>query len=85
MTPPARLRLQVAEVRGGHVHARRDLLDDGHAAGAELPGLVGVVAQERDPGHAERMQHLRRGDVAALVLAVAERDVGLVRVGTVVL
>ena len=50
-----------------------------------MPGLVGVVAEEYDPRHAERLQHLRRGHVAALVLAVAEREVGLVRVDTGVL
>src|SRR5579862_8157200 len=82
---PARLRLQVTEVRCGHVHARRHLLHDGHAEGAELPGLVGVVAEERDARHAERVQHLRGGDVAALVRAVAEREVRLVRVDTGVL
>ena len=80
MPAPARLRLQITVVRGGDVHARRDLLDDGHAAGAQLPGLVRVVAEEGDPGHAERLQHLRCGDVAALVLVVTQREVRVVGV-----
>ena len=42
--------------------------------------LVGVVAEERDPRRAERVQHLRGGNVAAFVLAVAERHVRVVRV-----
>ena len=41
---PARLRLQVADVRGGHVYARRQLRGDGHAAAsgavAALSGLL---------------------------------------------
>ena len=45
----ARLRLQVTDVRGGDVHAGPHLRDNGHAAGAELPGLVRVVAEERRP------------------------------------
>ena len=77
---PTHLRLQVADVRGGDVHARPHLRDDGHAAGAELPGLVRVVAEEGDPRHPKRVQHLRGGHVAALVLAVAQREVRLVGV-----
>ncbi len=67
-------------VRGRHVHTRRHLLDDRHAAGAELPCLVGVVAEECDPGHPEPEQHLRRGGVASLVLVVAQREVRVVGV-----
>ena len=46
----------------------------------ELRRLVGVVAEQGDAVGAEREQHLRRGGVVALVLAVAEREVGLVGV-----
>ena len=35
---PAHLRLQVADVRGGHVHAGRHLRHDGHAAGVGAAG-----------------------------------------------
>jgi peptidoglycan/LPS O-acetylase OafA/YrhL len=44
-----RFRLEVADVRGGDVHPGADLRVDGDAAAAELAGLVGVVAQQRDP------------------------------------
>jgi hypothetical protein len=83
--PAAGLRLEVAPVRGGDVDAGRQLLDHGHAVGAELSCLVGVVAQEGDPGRAERMEHLRGGHVAALVLAVTQGHVRVIRVGPGVL
>jgi hypothetical protein len=62
------------------MHAGRHLRGDGHPGAAELAGLVRVVAEQGDPRDPEGVQHLRGGEVAPLVLAVAERDVGLVRV-----
>src|SRR5215468_4960498 len=85
MRTAARLRLQVSDVRGGYVYARPHLRDDGHAAGAELPGLVRVVAEEADARHSERDQHLRCRHVTALVLGMAQRDVCVVGVDARVL
>ena len=62
------------------MHAGRHQRGDGHPEPAELPGLVRVVAQQGDPRHAQRLQHLRGDQVVALVLAVAEREVRLVGV-----
>jgi hypothetical protein len=61
------------------------LLDDGDAAGAELPCLVGVVAEECDLGHAERLKHLCCGCIATLVRVMAQRKVGIVGVDAGVL
>ena len=77
---PPRLRHQVAGVRGRQVHARRHLPGDGHPEPAELLRLVRVVAEQGDPRDSERLQHLRGDQVAALVLAVTEREVRLVGV-----
>ena len=65
--------------------AGRDPLGDRDAVRVELDGLVGVVAQQPDPVSADCAQHLGRGAVVALVLAVPEREVGLVGVETSVL
>ena len=59
------------------MHAGRHLLGDLDAQPAQLRGLVGVVAEQPDPPHAERAEHLRRRRVVALVLAAAQRDVRL--------
>jgi hypothetical protein len=77
---PSRLRRQVAGVRGGQVHARRHPRGHGHPEPAELPGLVRVVAEQRDSQHPQRLQHLRGDQVAALVLAVAQREIRLIGV-----
>src|SRR3712207_1218631 len=74
------LRLEVSRVGLGEVDARGDALGDGHAERVELPGLVGVVAQQSDAVHAHRTEHLRGGAVVALVLAAAQGAVRLVRV-----
>jgi Methyltransferase domain len=79
------LRRQISGVRGGQMHARRHPRGHGHSEAAELPGLVGVIAEQRDPEHAECLQHLRRDPVAAFVLAVPEREVRLIGVESRVL
>src|SRR4029453_7398361 len=56
------------------------LRDHAHPAAAELSSLIRVVAEQGDLRHSERLQHLRRGDIAALVLTVTEREVCLVGV-----
>ena len=80
MRAPSRLRRQVAGVRRGQVHARRHQRGDGHPEPSELPGLVRVVAEQGDPRHPQRLQHLRGDQVAAFVLAVAQREVRLIGV-----
>ena len=78
--PLSRLRRQVAGVRGRQVHASRHPRGHGHPEPAELPGLVRVVAEQGDPQDPQRLQHLRGDEVAAFVLAVAEREVRLIGV-----
>ena len=71
---------QVAGVGRRQVHPGRHLLRHGDAEPAELGGLVGVVAEQRDRVHVQRRQHLRGHRVVPLVLGMAEREVRLVRV-----
>jgi hypothetical protein len=58
---------------------------DAYPAPAELSSLIRVVAEQGDPRHPERVQHLRPGDVAALVLAVTQREVRFIGVQSPVL
>ena len=77
---PSRLRLQVASIGVGQVHARRHQRGDGHPESSELPGLVRVVAEQGDPRYPQRLEHLSGDQVAAFVLAVAQREVRLIGV-----
>jgi hypothetical protein len=55
-------------------------LSDGDSKPVQLGCLVRVVAQQGYPVQPQGTQHLRRDRVVAVVLAVAEREVGVVRV-----
>src|SRR4051795_12505639 len=76
----ARLRPQVAQVRGRDVQPGRHPLGDLQTEALELLGLVGGLGEQREPADAERGEHLRRRAVVPLVLAAAETHVGLERV-----
>jgi hypothetical protein len=67
------------------VHAGRHPPAHGNPEAAELPGLVGVAGEQGDPGGPQRAQHPRGDEIAALVLAVAQREVGFIGVQTRVL
>jgi hypothetical protein len=62
------------------MHRGRHPLRDGDSKPVQLGCLVRVVAQQGYPVQPQGTQHLRRDRVVAAVLAVAEREVGVVRV-----
>ena len=80
MCASAGLRGQVASVDRVEVHRGRHPLRDGDSEPVQLGCLVRVVAQQGYPVQPQGTQHLRRDRVVAAVLAVAEREVGVVRV-----
>src|ERR1700722_12626177 len=62
-----------------------DLPVDRDAQAGQLSALVRVVAQQRDAVGAERVQHLGRAGVVALVGPVTEREIRVVRIQATVL
>src|SRR6266704_1340134 len=53
---------------------------DRDAQAGQLSALVRVVTQQRDAAGAQRVQHLCRAGVVALVGPVTEREIGVVRI-----
>src|SRR5579859_7222308 len=76
---------QVGGVGPVKVQGGGDLPDDRDAEAGQLSALVRVVAQQRDAAGAERVQHLGRAGVVALVGPVPERDVRVVGVQAAIL
>src|ERR1700722_11345555 len=76
---------QVGGVGLGEVQRGGDLPGDRDAQAGQLSALVRVVAQQRDAADAERVQHLGRAGVVALVGPVTEREVRVVRVQATIL
>jgi len=64
---------QVGGVGLGKVQRGGDLAGDRDAQAGQLSTLVRVVAQQHDAVGAERVQHLGRAGVVALVGLVTER------------
>ncbi len=59
MCAPLCLRRQVASIRSRQVYAGRHAGGDRHSEPSELLRLVRIVAEQRDSGLPQRMQHLR--------------------------
>src|SRR5580693_7213785 len=76
---------QVGGVGLGKVQGGGDLPGDRDAQAGQLSALVRVVAQQRDAAGTERVQHLGRAGVVALVGPVTEREVRVIRVQATVL
>jgi hypothetical protein len=76
---------QVGGVGPGKVQRGGDLPDDRDAQAGQLSALVRVVAQQPDAVGAERVQHLGRAGVVALVGPVTEREIRVVRIQTAIL
>src|ERR1700722_1701507 len=76
---------QVGGVGPGKVQRGGDLPGDRDAQAGQLSALVRVVAQQPDAVGAERVQHLGRAGVVALVGPVTEREIRVVRVQTAIL
>src|SRR5215203_6395201 len=70
------LRLQVARIGRGQVHPSRHLSRHRYAEPGELGGLVGIVAEQGHLWYLQSVKHLCGHRVIALVLGVAEREVG---------
>jgi len=73
MPAPLGLGGQVGGVGLGKVQRGGDLAGDRDAQAGQLSTLVRVVAQQHDAVGAERVQHLGRAGVVALVGLVTER------------
>ena len=76
---------QVGGVGLGKVQGGGDLPGDRDAQAGQLSALVRVVAQQRDAVGAERVQHLGRAGVVALVGPVTEREIRVVRIQATIL
>ncbi len=76
---------QVGGVGPGKVQRGGDLPGDRDAQAGQLSALVRVVAQQPDAVGAERVQHLGRAGVVALVGPVTEREIRVVRIQTAIL
>src|SRR5512142_929460 len=76
---------QVGGVGLGKVHGGGDVPGDRDVQAGQLSALVRVVAQQRDAAGAQRVQHLGRAGVVALVGPVTEREIRVVGVQTGIL
>jgi alpha-1,2-mannosyltransferase len=76
---------EVGGVCLGEVQGGRNLPGDPDAQPGQLSALVRVVAQQLDVAGAERVQHLRRAGVVALVGQVTESEIRVVRIQTMIL
>ena len=84
---PAALGLggQVGSICPGKVQRGGDMPADRDAQAGQLSALVRVVAQQPDAAGAERVQHLGRAGVVALVGPVTEREIRVVRIQATIL
>src|SRR5690349_6964315 len=85
MTALAHLRLEVGTVVRVRLHHERDATHDVHAEVPQPVELARVVRHESHAPHAERVEHVGRDGVVALVVAEPEREVRLDGVEPVVL
>ena len=76
---------EVGGVGPGKVQRRGNLPGDRDAQAGQLSTLVRVVAQQSDAVGAERVQHLSRAGVVALVGLVAEREIRVIGIQTTIL
>jgi len=76
---------QVGGVGLGKVQGGGDLPGDRDAQAGQLSALVRVVAQQRDAVDAERLEHLGRAGVVALVGPVTEGEIRVVRIQATIL
>ena len=76
---------EVGGVGPGKVQRGGDLPGDRDAQAGQLSALVRVVAQQPDAVSAERVQHLGRAGVVALVGPVTECEIRFVGIQTTIL